>query len=468
MHPGACPVNATLVLPEALAKELRGFADGEIETAGVLLASVFQTTDGNYRILGRHLRLVPEKAYQVRDFDQLEISSDGYVDTLAEAEALKATAIWFHTHPGEGSSARASDRDALVDEQLSDVFRLRTGQDFYGALVFAVKNGGLTFTGHLDDGNGRVRVSRLWSVGDRLTQIVASDSSIDRLATTFDRNIRAFGGGIQQVLQEIHVGIVGCGGTGSSVAEQLVRLGVRYFHLVDPDVISESNLTRLYGSTSADVGTSKVDVLALHLRAIAPDAIVTTEASMITLRPAALGLAGLDLIFGCTDDNAGRLVLSRLSTYLLTPVIDCGVLLSSDRGANGELTGIDGRVTTLVPGAACLVCRGRIDLQRANSELLTPEERIRLVNEGYAPALQGIEPAVVTFTTLVAATAVSELLERLIGYGPDPRPTEVLLRIHDREISTNVMAPRRHHYCDPDTGKMGIGLTEPFLEQIWP
>ena len=455
-------------MPEPLTAELRQVAAADLETAGVLLASVFQTLDGDLRVLGRHLRWVPEAAYRMRDHDQLEITSDGYIDTLAEAEALGAMAIWFHTHPGEGSSPKSSDHDALVDEQLSDVFRLRSGQEFYGALVVAVKDGGLRFTGHLDDSNRRVRISRLWSVGDRLALMIAADSRVRKPGAAFDRNVRAFGGGVQQVLHELRVGIVGCGGTGSSVAEQLVRLGVRRFHLVDPDVLTESNVTRVYGSTPADVGTTKVEVLARHLQAIAPDVSVTTDASMIILRPAALGLAGSDVIFGCTDDNAGRLVLSRLSTYLLTPVIDCGVLLSSDTEADGQLSGIDGRVTTLIPGAACLICRGRVDLQRASSELLTPEERVRLVDEGYASALQGIEPAVVTFTTLVAATAVSELLERLVGYGPEPRPTEVLLRIHDREISTNVMTPSSRHYCDPDTGKLGKGLTEPFLEQTWP
>jgi hypothetical protein len=462
-------VKATLVLPEALTAELRQAATGELETAGVLLASVFQTVDGNLRVLGRRLRWVPEEAYQVRGYDQLDITSDGYIDALAEAEAIGATAIWFHTHPGDGSSPRSSEHDAAVDKQLSDLFRLRSGQDFYGALVVAVKDGGLRFTGHLDDGRRHARISRLWSVGDRLALIVAADSRVlTKPRAAFDRNVRAFGGGVQRVLSDLRVGLVGCGGTGSATAEQLVRLGVRSFHLVDPDVLTESNVTRVYGSTPADVGTAKVEVLARHLQAIAPDAIVTTDISMITLRPAALGLTGSDLIFGCTDDNAGRLVLSRLSTYLLTPVIDCGVLLSSDSGIDGQLSGIDGRVTTLVPGAGCLICRGRVDLQRANSELLTPEERVRLVDEGYAPALQGIEPAVVTFTTLVSATAVSELLERLIGYGPEPRPTEVLLRIHDREVSTNVMAPRPRHYCDPDSGKWGLGLTEPFLEQTWP
>jgi len=99
---------------------------------------------------------------------------------------------------------------------------------------------------------------------------------------------------------------------------------------------------------------------------------------------------------------------------------------------------------------------------------MTPEERRRLEGEGYAPALGRTEPAVVAFTTLVAATAVSELLERLIGYGPEPRPSEVLVRCHDREISTNAEAPRARHYCDVSSGKLGIGITDPFLEQVWP
>jgi len=132
------------------------------------------------------------------------------------------------------------------------------------------------------------------------------------------------------------------------------------------------------------------------------------------------------------------------------------------------LTGIDARVTTLVPGQACLVCRGRIDLARASAELMTPDERVLRIDEGYAPALGRTEPAVVSFTTLVAATAVSELLERLIGYGPNPRPSEVLLRYHEREISTNGALPRERHYCHPASGKTGLGFTDPFLEQAWP
>jgi hypothetical protein len=115
-----------------------------------------------------------------------------------------------------------------------------------------------------------------------------------------------------------------------------------------------------------------------------------------------------------------------------------------------------------------LVCRSWVALARAGSELLAPGERQRRVDEGYAPALGIVEPAVVTFTTAVAAQAVSELLERLIGFGPEPRPSEVLLRGHERDISTNAFLPRKGHYCDADAGKIGLGVTVPFLEQTWP
>ena len=235
--------------------------------------------------------------------------------------------------------------------------------------------------------------------------------------------------------------------------------------MFDPDTLTISNLTRVYGSFPKDVGRPKVAVSAAHVERIAPDAEVITTQAPITVETAAKQLLDADVVFGCTDDNAGRLVLSRIATYLLTPVIDCGVLLSSGRG--GRIDGIYGRVTLLVPGAACLVCRNRIDLQRAAAEMLPPDEHQRLGEEGYAPALAGVEPAVVTFTTQVAATAVSELLERLVHYGPEPAPTEILLRAHEREVSTNDQDPREAHYCHPNSGKLGLGVTEPFLEQTW-
>lgn len=460
-------MTATLVLPSDIADSVLSSAQLNVETAGVLLARIQPAPNGDIRVLGRQLRWVDEAAYIRREGDGLSIAPEGYIHVLAEAESQGDSCIWLHTHPGEDGVPRPSRHDHIVDQEISDLFRLRSGSPYYGTLIFSARRGGLAFTGYVQREDDAVTgLDRMWRVGDRWQLTRSFDSALPSLPDLFDRNVRAFGSGIQRTLGDLRIAIVGCGGTGSAVAEQLVRLGVRHVLLIDPDRLSASNLTRVYGSVRSQVGEHKVTVLSEYLKRIAPDIRCETLASMITLETVARRLISCDLVYGCTDDNAGRLVLSRLATYLLAPVIDCGVLLTSDSA--DQLVGIDGRVTVLSPGQACLVCRNRIDLRRAATELLTPDERRRLANEGYAPALEQTEPAVVAYTTLVASTAVAELLERLIGYGAASRPSEILLRCHDRELSTNVALPREGHYCHLASGKWGFGAGKPFLEQVWP
>ena len=438
-----------------------------VETAGVLLASLVQTPNGDLRLLAREMHWVPEDAYLARRGDHLSIASHGYVPALKQAESLGALPIWFHTHPGLIGHPTPSLADDKVDREIADLFRLRSGSPYYATLIVSPRQGALTFTGTLRPESGEItHIDRLWRVGESWQLTRSFDSELPEIPAIFDRSVRAFGPAIQGTLGDLRVAVVGCGGTGSAMAEQLVRLGVRHLRLFDADTLTESNVTRVYGSTPADVGKPKVDILRKHLLAVAPDLTCEVFRSMITMERTARELVGPDLVFGCTDDNAGRLVLSRFSTFFATPVIDLGVLLTSDNA--GGLIGIDGRVTTLMPGAACLVCRDRVDLGRAAVELRTPEERQRLADEGYAPDLTGIEPAVVTFTSAVASAAITELLDRLIGFGPTPRPTEVLLRWHEREISTNQAKPRSKHYCDPVSDKIAKGDTQPFLEQSWP
>jgi molybdopterin/thiamine biosynthesis adenylyltransferase len=464
---GAGEVKATIVLPDNIADQLQSTALNPLETAGVLLVSVVETEEGDIRLLGREIHWVGDSAYLRREYNSLSIASHGYVNALGRAEQLGACAVWLHTHPGLDSQPIPSSHDDIVDGQIADVFRLRSNSPYYGALIISPCSGGFSFTGHLDSEDGRIiKLDRLWIVGNRFRLVQSFDIQSTGLSPAFDRNVRAFGHAVQETLSDLRIGIVGCGGTGSIIAEQLIRLGIRQLVLIDPDELSTSNLTRVYGSTSHDVGKPKVKVLADHLQRIAENAVVEQVQGMLTLEPVAKRLLGSDVIFGCTDDNAGRLILSRLATYLLTPVIDSGVLITS--GEEGRLEGIHGRVTILTPGQACLICRNRIDLPRAAAELLTPEERSQRADEGYAPALGRIEPAVVAFTTAIGAQAVGELLERLIGYGSEPRPSEVLLRCHEREISTNIAAPRERHYCHPLSGKVGAGVSDPFLEQTWP
>src|SRR5260370_23651767 len=117
-------MSTTLVIPEQIASRLRDLTQLDVETAAVLLTRSLRTSNGDRRLLGTQLREVPERAYTRREPQGLRITSEGYVPALHEAEQTGAVPIWFHTHPGNGSSPRASEHDRHVDEQLSDLFRL--------------------------------------------------------------------------------------------------------------------------------------------------------------------------------------------------------------------------------------------------------------------------------------------------------------------------------------------------------
>ncbi len=445
-------MSATLRLTGSLHDGLVAMATSPIETGAVLLAHQVVTDTGGVILLGDELIAVPDDAYEVRTDRVLQITSDGYIHALKAARDRGMIALWIHSHPGNQAIPRASIHDQVVNEQLEPLFGDRTETGQYGYLVVSHDGEALTFTGGLS-GHITTPIARLSSIGERWIFRPAHDSSAGTDRALFDRNIRAFGNGIQIAISDLTVAIVGAGGTGSATAEQLARLGVRAFILIDPDTLSESNTTRVYGSTPADVGRAKVDVLGDHLERIAHGVHTTRIRGTVLTERIARALVGADVVFGCTDDNAGRLRLSRLPYHYLIPVIDCGVQIPAD--AHGIIAGVFGRVTTLHPGAACLTCRDRIDFALAEAEIRASEEQQRLEKEGYAPALPGIEPAVVAFTTLVAATAVSEFLERLIGYGDTPTPSELILYIHDRTLRGNIEDPHPGHYCDPTIPRVG-------------
>src|SRR4051812_12024367 len=57
----------------------------------------------------------------------------------------------------------------------------------------------------------------------------------------------------QSIIERCVVGIVGLGGGGSHVAQQLAHLGFLNYVLFDADAIEDSNLNRLIGGTEKDV-----------------------------------------------------------------------------------------------------------------------------------------------------------------------------------------------------------------------
>jgi molybdopterin/thiamine biosynthesis adenylyltransferase len=452
-----------IAMDEDLWLEIENSLSQITETAAVLIAGI-ATDSGGVTLLGRRLMWVPDDAYVTRTATRLTIASQGYVPALGAAERDQSIAIFFHTHPGGDPSP--SDLDEAVDAELRNVFAARTRSPWYASLIVGGTPSSPSFTGRLYDAESgqSVQVSKARIVGQRLRVLEAAVGEGPDPLPALDRQVRAFGRAGQQLLSRLRVGVVGAGGTGSAVCEQLIRMGVGQLVVLDDDVVDVTNLSRVHESETADLGRPKTELIVDRARAIGLGSNAVGHAIRLRTPNAARLISRCDVVFGCTDDHFGRGVLSRLAYWYLVPVIDMGVLIGS---VEGQIEDLLLRVTIISPHYACLLCRGRISPQLIQAEAMTADERIWRAAEGYAPGLDEPAPSVVTYTTLVGSLAVSELLERLFGFGRGDRPGEVLVRVRDRSMHRNSVGGREGHYC-VDRQLWGRGDREPFLGQLWP
>ena len=191
----------------------------------------------------------------------------------------------------------------------------------------------------------------------------------------------------------------------------LARLGVGRIYLIDNDTLAESNLNRVHGSRGSDIGTPKVDILKREIAAMGVECHVLTSKAWVKSVEVCDALKASDFIFGCTDDNSGRIFINRLAYFYGIPVIDVGLrMIAPTETYSADL---NGRVTTVLPGRPCLICSGVVNAARANEEDLErtrPEEYQRRKDEAYVIGGGEPAPAVVTFTTEMASVAVDELI----------------------------------------------------------
>ncbi len=370
---------------------------------------------------GSRLRLLikdvlPVEPDEITSSDDQHITwkTDRFVRLLAEADRAGHQVGIAHSHPR--GPARFSAQDDRNEADLARLARNRNGE---AALMVS-----LLFCG------GGEMVGRVWiSPQDYIDlSVIRSTSSnwtfhrregdLGSEDPAMDRQGLALGPAFNRTMKSLRIGVVGAGGTGSPLIQQLGRMGAGHLAIFDPDRVELSNLNRLYGATHADAvdGVKKVDVAKREIERMGLGTQVVTIDTWIGAPECRDVLKSMDLIFGCTDDHDGRVLLNRLAYYYLIPVIDLGLALRvAERHGERVLEG-DGRVTVLEPGASCLICRRVVNPVIAAEEALRrndPAEFERRKSEAYVRGEGNPAPAVVSFTTSVATMAIEELIQRL-------------------------------------------------------
>jgi molybdopterin/thiamine biosynthesis adenylyltransferase len=235
---------------------------------------------------------------------------------------------------------------------------------------------------------------------------------------------------LRSVIGSGRVIVVGLGGLGSVVAENLVHMGFEHLVLVDHDTVEHSNLNRIVGAywEDADAGSYKVDVVARHLKAIRPTVQVRVERKPIEEVVIDREIAQADWIVIATDSHSSRFAAQELSFKYFIPFVSAGVAITID---DNRIADYSGEVIVVRPGDRyCLTCLNRLNptkiaLERALARAATDQvaegahsdqaqpdvERLR----GYVSGATVIEPAVKTLNSVVGALAVEQLVDQYIG-----------------------------------------------------
>lgn len=371
-----------------------------------------------------------------------------------------------HSHPY--GFPRFSEQDDRNERELLRLLQNRNGLEAMLSSLVLVGDDTMIARVWIDD-TAPVTVSALAKVGDRLRFLGDDDLLGDE---AFARQALAFGPALNPILSRLKVGIVGCGGTGSAVAMLLGRLGVGQVALFDQDIVEVTNLNRLHGARreDADAMRLKAEVVARELTRLGLGVRPVAIPHWADADEARDALLSCDLIFGCTDDHAGRLFLNRFAYFYLRPVIDLGLAISP-RDPKGSPASMIGRVTVLRPGTACLLCRGVAQPHVAAEEELrraAPADYERQKREAYVRGAENPAPAVVTFTTETATMAINEMLQGLVGYRDEIGWVAQRVRRFDLGIDRR-QAARQDPGCIlcVDKSYWGRGDIDPFMDRVY-
>ncbi|MDQ6891086.1 MAG: ThiF family adenylyltransferase [Acidobacteriota bacterium] len=375
-----------------------------------------------------HARLGTTDVLLLRDL--LELQENDYFPSPGHGAAWRGIAtvpiinravdeqlgiILFHAHPGTGPPALSNDDEQNAD-RLVPTFQQRIPARPHGSVVLSsTLAGGLVNMPH--ERTAR-RDLRLRWYGTSILDWPPTRATRRASEDTYARQEVLVGTAGQDALRAATIAVVGLGGGGSHVVQQLAHLGIGHLILVDDDHAESTNRHRVIGMTRADakLRRPKVRVMRRLVRQIG----MGTRTSLVPERlPAQAVIDAIkqaDIIMGCVDNLDAKADLQQIAHRYLIPYIDIGLGIRpiAPETPGDQRVIIGGNVITYLPGDFCLWC----------SNHLTPE-KVELDRGGPKGYVHGrpAQAQVVSLNGLLASQAVNEALQLLTGFdGTNIRP----------------------------------------------
>ncbi len=141
------------------------------------------------------------------------------------------------------------------------------------------------------------------------------------LPARYQRNRKTLSTAQQLRLFKSRAAVIGCGGLGGYVVEELARLGVGELVVADPDVFEEHNLNRQLFSSMENLGLPKVRAARERVERINPAVTLTALEKAFDASSAAEILKGCQVAVDALDSIQARLQLARSCSEYGIPLV---------------------------------------------------------------------------------------------------------------------------------------------------
>lgn len=431
------------------------------EQAAYILCRLSVTQDET-RFLVKEIIPVEQKNIIFNDSESIFYSCDSYLPIVHKALEKNECLLLSHSHIN--GNKIFSKKDILSEKPFLKYVYNRLKKGVHGSLVFSNEN---TFQGYVydnsNDGYSNIDKLRIVDNTYKILNSVDYNPAINDI-NIYDRNILAFGEELQKLLGNFHAGVIGCGGTGSCLIEQLCRMGVSKITIIDHDKFEDTNTTRMHGSSINDVSKPKVSIMEEMANRIGLKTEIIPLNEKLDNPETTKRLRDCDIIFSCLDNtHYTRAILNLLSIYYYIPLIDMGINFYSK---DGELKDIFGRIDVVTPNSSCLLCREVINPKTCSAEMMSPEEYQMLKKEGYAPELKTDKVQTISYNTLIASYAIIEMIQLLTNFKGSSLLHKVY-RFNKGKITTEGILGDKRSDCICNKSNLGMGDVVPFLGMSW-
>lgn len=199
------------------------------------------------------------------------------------------------------------------------------------------------------------------------------------------------------------VAVIGCGGLGGYIVEELARLGVGRMVVVDPDVFEEHNLNRQLFSSLSVLGRAKATVAAERIAQINPAVAIDVRVEAFTGEAGGRCLEGVQLAADALDSIPVRLELAAACRDAAIPLV------------HGAIAGWYGQIVTQFPGERTIEVLYQDHAARCGIEQ-------SLGNPSFTPAV-------------IASLQAAEVCKVLLGAGRSLRGRTLAVDLQEMEFT---------------------------------